>query len=109
MCRPVLQGEIENIMRALFLAAAIAAPCIATAADGWGAITILEGPALVYRGSARLHAVEGLRLGTGDIVETAAGTFAQLEFDDRSVAQLGPATRVMFNAGTARAKPERWW
>ena len=95
-------------MRALFLAAAIAAPCIAVAAEGLGAITILEGQALIYRGSGRLHAVEGLRLAVGDIVETAPATFAQLELADRSVAQLGPATRVMLNAAAPRQKPERW-
>lgn len=96
-------------MRALILAAAIAAPCIAVGADGLGAITILEGPALIYRASGRLHAAEGLRLAAGDIVETAAGTFVQLELTDHSVAQLGPATRVMLNASAGRQKPERWF
>lgn len=100
--------ECKDTMRALFLAAAIAAPCIAVAADGLGAITILEGKALVYRGGGRLHAIEGLRLAAGDIVETAPATFAQLELVDRSVAQLGPATRVMLNAAVSRQKTERW-
>jgi hypothetical protein len=96
------------MMRALILAAAIAAPCVAAAADVSGTITILEGQALIYRGSARLHAVEGVRLAAGDIVETADSTFAQIELGDQSVAQLGPATRVMINGSAARQKPERW-
>ena len=95
------------MIRALILAAAIAAPCIAAAADALGTITILEGEALIYRGSGRLHAIEGVRLAAGDIVETAASTFAQVELADQSVAQFGPATRVMINASVPRQKPER--
>ena len=98
------------MMRALILAAAIAAPCVAAAAtaDVSGTITILEGQAQIYRGSARLHAVEGVRLAAGDIVETADSTFAQIELGDQSVAQLGPATRVMISGSAQRQKPERW-
>ena len=96
------------MMRALILAAAIAAPCIACAADVSGTITILEGQALIYRGGGRLLAVEGLRLAPGDIVETAASTFAQVELPDQSVAQFGPATRVMISGSAQRQKAERW-
>jgi hypothetical protein len=96
------------MMRALVLAAAISVPCMAAAADVSGAITILEGQALIYRGSGRLQAIEGVRLAPGDIVETAAATFAQIELADQSVAQFGPATRVMINASAPRQKPERW-
>ena len=95
------------MMRAMFLAAVFAAPCSALAADAFGTITILEGQALIYRDSARLHAAEGLRLAPGDIVETAPATFAQIEMLDQSVAQLGPSTRVMFNAAAAKQKSER--
>lgn len=100
--------DCGNIMRALILTAAFAAPCIALGAEGFGAITILEGPALIYRASGRLHAAEGLRIDAGDIVETAGGTFVQLEFDDRTVAQFGPNTRVMIHSGAGRQKSERW-
>jgi hypothetical protein len=99
---------VKNIMRALFLAAAIAAPCLAVASDSLGTITVLEGQALIYRGSGRLHASEGVRVAAGDIVETAASTFAQVELSDRSVAQLGPATRVMLNTGAPRKKADPW-
>ena len=95
------------MMRAMFLAAVFAAPCSALAADAFGTITILEGQALIYRDIARLHAAEGLRLAPGDIVETAPATFAQIEMVDQSVAQLGPSTRVMFNAAAAKQKSER--
>ena len=79
----------------------------AQAADPSAVVTILEGEALVYRGTVRLNAAEGVRLAPGDIVETGASTFAQVEWSDQSVVQFGPATRVMLNAPTARGKPER--
>jgi len=96
------------MMRSLILAAALGAPLGAIAADPLGTLTILEGEALVYRGGGRIHATEGLRLAPGDIVETAKATFMQVELADQSVAQLGPATRAMFNTSTVRGKPERW-
>lgn len=81
----------------------------ARAADMPTLLTILEGDALVYRGTGRLQAVEGMSLAAGDIVETSATGFLQLELDDRAVLQFGPSTRAMFDAGTARKKPERWF
>src|SRR4051794_4494640 len=96
------------MLRAWILVAALAAPWTAYAADPSGTITILEGDALVYRGTGRLYAVEGLKLVAGDIVETAASTFAQIELADQSVAQLGPSTRVMFNATSGKGRNERW-
>ena len=94
-------------MRALVLVAAMLAPCLAMAADIVGTITILEGQALIYRGSGRLHAAEGVRVAPGDIVETAASTFAQVELADQTVAQFGPATRVMINAAAPKQKAGR--
>ena len=94
-------------MRALVLVAAMLAPCLAVAADIVGTITILEGQALIYRGTGRLHAAEGVRVAPGDIVETAASTFAQVELADQTVAQFGPATRVMISAAAPRQKTGR--
>jgi len=97
------------MLRAWILVVAVwAAPWTAMAADLSGTITILEGDALVYRGTGRAHAVEGLRLAAGDIVETAPSTFAQIELADQSVLQLGSSTRVMFNAASSKGKSERW-
>jgi len=93
--------------RAWILAAALVAPWAVDAAEPSGTITILEGDALVYRAAGRVHAAEGLRLLPGDIVETGASTFAQVELADQSVAQLGPTTRVLINASAAgKGKPE---
>ncbi|NML13626.1 FecR domain-containing protein [Azohydromonas caseinilytica] len=95
------------MLRSLVLFAAMAAPLAAGAAEAMGGITILEGEALVYRGAGRLLGAEGLALAPGDIVQTAPATFVQLEFADRSVAQLGPATRAMLNPPAERGKAER--
>jgi FecR protein len=95
------------MMRTLFLAAVLAAPCISLAADVVGVITILEGQALIYRGGGRLHAAEGVRIASGDIVETAAASFAQIEMADQSVAQFGPSTRLMISGPAPRQKAGR--
>lgn len=91
------------MLRVLMLFAAIAMPLGTRAADAPGGITILEGEALIYRGAGRVRAAEGLALAPGDIVETAASTFMQLELADRSVAQLGPATRAFLMASSERS------
>jgi hypothetical protein len=90
-----VERDRKDMMQALIMAAMLATPTLVLAADVVGTITILEGPALIYRGSGRLHAAEGVRVEGGDIVETAAASFAQVEFADGSLAQLGPTTRVM--------------
>jgi hypothetical protein len=96
-------------MRAWLLAVAIALACAAARAQApeLGAVTILEGQALIYRGSGRLHAAEGVRLAAGDIVETGADTFAQVEAADGTVLQLGPSTRLLALAAPARGKGGR--
>src|SRR5438105_3210986 len=97
------------MIRAFIVAAAVvAAPWCAVAAEQSGTITILEGDALVYRAASRLYGAEGVRLSPGDIIETAASTFAQIELADQSVAQLGPSTRLQVNAATTKQKSERW-
>jgi hypothetical protein len=93
-------------MRLLLIVAMLLSPMAATAQD-LGTVTIIEGQAQVIRGLGRLHAAEGVRLAAGDIVETAPATFAQIELADRSVIQVGPSTRLMFQAATQRPKVEQ--
>jgi len=95
------------MFRAWILAASWAVPWAVLAADVSGTITILEGDALVYRGTGRVHGAEGLRVQPGDIVETSSSTFAQLELADQSVVQLGPSTRVLFHVPSGK-RSERW-
>jgi hypothetical protein len=96
--------RIGWLLLALGLSSAAAAQ-----GDALGIVTILEGQALVVRGAGRVQAAEGVRLSAGDIVHTAPSTFAQIEMTDRTVMQLGPSTRLMFNVATTRGKTERSW
>jgi len=80
----------------------------AMASDAPGTITILEGEAQIFRGTARYVAAEGVRLAFGDIVETGDNTFIQIELGDQSTLQLGGISRMMINGGQGRTKPERW-
>lgn len=96
------------MLRGLFLVWVALSTCdCAFAADAPpGTITILEGDALIVRGAGRLRAAEGVRLASGDIVETAASAFMQIELSDQTVLQLGGATKVMVG-GPVRLKAER--
>lgn len=98
------------MLRELILAAVVCLPLCGRAADAEGAITILDGEAFIYRGAARYSAVEGLRLEIGDIVDTRASSFVQVEFPDQSVIQFGPETRAMLGGAAAagKQKAESW-
>ena len=89
----------------LVACAVVAAP--AQAAEGPALITIVEGPALLIEGARSLQAVAGVRLGAATIVETAAtAQFLRIEFNDGSVLDLGPDTKVMvLPPGLAGAGP----
>lgn len=76
----------------LALAAALAAT---GAAQAQAIVTILDGSAVLLRGTARLPLAEGLRLAPQDIVETPADTrLVRIEFPDGQAMSLGPATRL---------------
>ncbi len=85
----------------------VLASTVALAQDLIGTITILEGDALVYRGLGRVQAAEGVRLGAGDIIEMGGTGFMQIELPDNTVLQIGPRSRALLNASSARPKPER--
>lgn len=104
-----MRGALEaklRLSRGLSLGALCFGLAGVCAAQSPGMVTILEGDALIVRGTARLRAAEGVRLAAGDIVETASGAFAQIELNDQTVLDLGGATRVMIG-GSARWKNER--
>lgn len=86
--------------RILLLAAALAAvfravPARAAPAAGQAIVGILEGGATLIRQSQRFAVPEGLALRAEDIVETAAGGFAQIEFADGLLIGLGERSRLM--------------
>jgi len=62
--------------------------------QGVGSLTMMEGTLRVVRGTTVFQAVEGMRLQQGDILESAAGGFSQLEFTGGPIVALGPTTRV---------------
>lgn len=101
-------GAIRSMLRIAVVAFMLcAASSAAFAADVLGIVTILEGNSALYRGPGRAVVAEGVRLAGGDIVDTAAGTFMQIELADGTVMQLGPATRVFFAPYFARQRGDR--
>lgn len=69
--------------------------------------TILDGDAILLRGTSQFTLAEGTRLYASDILETGANSrLLQLEFADGARLSLGAATRlqVMPQLGAARAK-----
>jgi hypothetical protein len=76
----------------LLVALACCVPCAAQQV----LLTLLEGDADVVDGARRLAAKPGLRLAPATLVDTTATTaLLRLEWPDRSVVDLGPATRAM--------------
>lgn len=59
-------------------------------------LTILDGEALLIRGSAKFALTEGVRLQRDDIVESGATTgLLRLEYKDGVIADLGPGSRAL--------------
>ncbi len=69
-----------------------------------GTVTLLEGPLRVIRGSTVLRGAEGVRLQTGDIIESSDRGFAQLEFSGGAIIALGGSTRVLLFSNTRNAQ-----
>jgi hypothetical protein len=67
---------------------------IPAAGQDVGTVTLIEGPLRIIRGAEVFQIVEGVRLRQGDMIETADGGFAQLEFVGGGIVGLGPASRL---------------
>ncbi|HEX4486899.1 MAG TPA: hypothetical protein VH088_11560 [Terriglobales bacterium] len=65
------------------------------AAQAIGTLTLKDAPVRLIRGTTILQAPEGMRLRTGDILETADKGFAQLELNDGKIIALGSSTRLL--------------
>ncbi|MGE5452968.1 MAG: hypothetical protein ACM3VZ_14130 [Acidobacteriota bacterium] len=69
-------------------------------------LTMLEGSAWVIHGAARSSTPEGARLEADDFFETApTTTLARLEFEDGTVVDLGPSSRVWVSPVWPHASP----
>ena len=67
---------------------------LAVAAQEIGALTLVEGPLRVIRGTSVLRGAEGVRLRRGDIIESSNPGFVQLELAGGTVVALGASTRL---------------
>jgi len=84
----------KRLLAALLLALPLAVPAL-PAAGPIATVTIADGEATLLRATTKLALAEGVRLGAGDMVETAAATrLLRVEFDDGLLLDLGPATRL---------------
>ncbi len=81
----------------------IAMACgVALAAEPPAVVTLLEGQAVLLRGTARYALAEGVRLQTGDIVELGDKGAVLIEFADGCELNLGPRARFYLAALSLR-------
>ncbi|EHR69064.1 hypothetical protein BurJ1DRAFT_0166 [Burkholderiales bacterium JOSHI_001] len=73
------------------LAAVLAGPGLAAPP----VVGILQGNAVLVRQTTRWQLAEGAMLAEGDIIETAAGGFVQIEFDDGALLGLGESAKLL--------------
>ena len=73
------------------LAAVVVGPVLAAPP----VLGILQGNAVLVRQTTRWQLAEGALLAEGDIIETAAGGFVQIEFDDGALLGIGESARLL--------------
>ena len=76
---------------------------VALAAEPPAVVTLLEGQAVLLRGTVRYALAEGVRLQSGDIVELGDKGAALIEFADGSELNLGPRARFYLAVLSPRA------
>jgi len=91
---------LRSSVLGIVFATALAASPSAVGADRPAIVTILEGSAIVLRGTSKLGAAEGVRLEPNDLFETAKDTFACIEFENGLRLDVGPGTRLQVNDPT---------
>jgi len=85
------------------LVIAMTACGVAVAAEPPAVVTLLEGQAVLLRGTVRYALAEGVRLQTGDIVELGDKGSVLIEFADGCELNLGPRARFYLAALSSRA------
>ena len=93
MRKEALRVHVLLLQRVVWLL--LACPLICVAADSVATVTLLEGDAALVRGAARYALAEGVALHSGDIIEVADNSLAQVEFFDGAVLALGARTRLL--------------
>jgi hypothetical protein len=84
----------ENPMFALTFASLWLALVTPAPGQGVGSVTLLDGSLRVIRGTAVFQGAEGMSVKQGDILESSAAAFVQLEFTDGPIIALGPSSRM---------------
>src|SRR5262245_2603207 len=67
----------------------------ATAAGQVATVTLMEGPAVLTRGTARYVLTEGVRLQPGDIIEVGDKGITEVEFADGAALAMNVGTRLL--------------
>lgn len=70
-------------------------------------VGILDGSARLMRQTSRFALTEGQPLQAGDIIETSAGTFAQIEWPDGNLLGLGENTQLLLQPRLPHENPGR--
>lgn len=94
----VARGNAGTVGRAIgrFGIAVAALLAASGAAAQVAVVTLLEGEAVLVEGTRRVAAAPGVRVNAGTLVETGGNTgLLRLEWNDRTAADLGPATKAM--------------
>ncbi len=87
-------GLVSALNRAFSFVALCLLLALAVSAQEIGTVTLVEGPLRIIRGATLLQGGEGVRLHSGDIIESSKAGFVQLEFTGGAIVALGDSTRV---------------
>lgn len=90
-----MRSRPSRHLAALLLGLSLSLAHVPVRAEPLAVVGILQGAAVLVRQSSRFALVEGAALNEGDIVETPAGGFAQLEFDDGVIVGVGDGSRLI--------------
>ena len=86
---------LQYTTRWLFCLCLLALESTAAWAAAPALVTILQGDATLVRQTNRYALAEGVALADGDIVETAADAFMQIEFDDATIVGITEKARLL--------------
>jgi hypothetical protein len=81
-------------MNRLLLSLVLLLPPVPLAAQEIATFTRVEGNPQLIRGATVLRAAEGVRVRSGDIIETSAPGFVQVEFPGGTIVVLGDSSRL---------------
>jgi hypothetical protein len=90
-----LFARLRHAVILLLLGLGLSVPCAPAMAQAFATVGILQGGAVLVRQSTRYRLAEGAALAEGDIVETAKGSFAQIEYPDGTLLGVGESSQFV--------------